>query len=445
MALPKPPGPSLVVLNPFDVSRPYAVVMTIALGMALLPGLGTGLVLVLIAGLRLPVAVPWPQLAQSHGQIQAIGFTLLFIVAVGLQLFPRFLGKPARHAERATWGAATISAALLARWVGQALDPGGVRTVLLLLATVGLPIGVVTAGLAFHGITSGGAATARDAQAWRRFAALAGVSLGTALVVYVWASIDLVLGAFVVAQSIDEALIHLELFGFAACLTFAVASRVFGRFLLLGSHPRFEQRLPFLVLGWGLGLALVSVGWLVLADWGAWLRTLGALIEVATLACWAWWIGLYAAPARASGTPYVTNPTRRWIRFAFAFLASALVINLALYGREAFTGALPSATELSAARHALAQGFLLPLMLAMAVRLLPVLSADALKHRVRLEVTVAVLLVGALIRVAAELFGGYLGDTAPLVSLGGTLGVLGFAVFASDVFSSLRRLPTLRG
>src|SRR5690348_5547708 len=71
----------LVVLNPFDVSRPYAIVLTIALGMALLPGLGTGLLLILIAGLHLPLAVPWPQLAQAHGQIQAIGFTLLFTVA----------------------------------------------------------------------------------------------------------------------------------------------------------------------------------------------------------------------------------------------------------------------------------------------------------------------------------------------------------------------------
>jgi hypothetical protein len=33
---------------------------------------------------------------------------------------------------------------------------------------------------------------------------------------------------------------------------FAVASRVFGRFLLLRPRPGLETRLPLLALGWGL-------------------------------------------------------------------------------------------------------------------------------------------------------------------------------------------------
>jgi hypothetical protein len=91
----------LPVVNPFDVSGPYAAVMRIALGLALLPGLGTGLLLVLVAGARLPIAIAWPQLAQAHGQVQAIGFVLLFIIAVALQLFPRFLAAPLHHSNRA--------------------------------------------------------------------------------------------------------------------------------------------------------------------------------------------------------------------------------------------------------------------------------------------------------------------------------------------------------
>jgi hypothetical protein len=54
---------------------------------------------VLLASARLPVAVPWPQLAQAHGQVQALGFRLLFIVAVGMQLFSRFLGAPLLYAR----------------------------------------------------------------------------------------------------------------------------------------------------------------------------------------------------------------------------------------------------------------------------------------------------------------------------------------------------------
>src|SRR5437870_1726561 len=95
--------------NPFDVSVPYARVMRIALGLALLPGLSIGLAMVAAFGFRLPLAVSWPQLAQVHGQIQSLGYVVLFIVAVGLQLFPRFLGAPLRDASRAVLGAGMVS------------------------------------------------------------------------------------------------------------------------------------------------------------------------------------------------------------------------------------------------------------------------------------------------------------------------------------------------
>lgn len=63
-------------------------------------------------------------------------------------------------------------------------------------------------------------------------------------------------------------------------------------------------------------------------------------------------------------------------------------------------------TELSPARHALVQGFLLVLMIATAVRLLPMLSADVLRRRWLPELAVALLVAGALLRVGAELLGG---------------------------------------
>ncbi|HEY8742863.1 MAG TPA: hypothetical protein VIU62_07185, partial [Chloroflexota bacterium] len=93
--------------------------------------------------MRLPLAVAWPQLAQAHGQVQALGFVLLFIVAVGLQLFPRFLGTPPRHALRAVWGAGGIALSLVARLLGQPLEPGLARMVLLTIAVVGLPVGAI--------------------------------------------------------------------------------------------------------------------------------------------------------------------------------------------------------------------------------------------------------------------------------------------------------------
>src|SRR5438132_11783526 len=66
--------------NSFDVSTVYATAMRLSLALGLLPGLGTGLLLVLVAGAHLPVAVDWRQLAQAHGQVQALGDPLLVIL-----------------------------------------------------------------------------------------------------------------------------------------------------------------------------------------------------------------------------------------------------------------------------------------------------------------------------------------------------------------------------
>src|SRR5947209_5500627 len=166
VALTSRPAPK----NPFDVSGPYATAMRLALAMALVPGLGTALLLVLVAGVGLPLTIGWPQLAQAHGQIQALGFVLLFIVAVGLQLFPRFLGAPLRHPSRATWGGWGLSLALVLRLVAQPLGPGPLRAAGLALAGVLLPASVLLAGSAFHGLSGRSVQPAHGpSAAWRRF------------------------------------------------------------------------------------------------------------------------------------------------------------------------------------------------------------------------------------------------------------------------------------
>jgi hypothetical protein len=430
------------VRNPFDVTGPYAATMRLALGLAVLPGLGTGLLLVLTAGARLPLSIAWSQLAQAHGQIQTLGFVLVFITSVGLQLFPRFLGVPLLQPNRATWGAVTISLALLARLIGQPLPAGPLRTSLLVIAALGVPAGALLAGSTFHGLARRSVQPAQGpAAAWRRFLLVGGLSLGSALVLFIAAGLALAFGDIFVDQGTDEALIHLELAGFATCLIFGVSSRIFGRFFLLRSHPRFEAWVPRLALGWGIGLALVAIGWVMPASGAAISRLLGASLELLVACAWLGLIGLFAKPTRESGTPYVTNPTRRWVRLAFAFLVAGLALDAALFAREALLGVAPSFTELSAARHALAQGFVLPMMVSMASRLLPIYSADVLRRRWLSEVILDLLLLGAFIRVLAEAIGGYETVTGPLIALGGTSSVVAFVVFALGMWSSLGRLP----
>jgi hypothetical protein len=307
------------------------------------------------------------------------------------------------------------------------------------LSVIALPIGALVAGSAFHGLTRRSVQPSTGpAASWRRFVAVGGAALGASLLLYVWAGVHLESGYAIVDQTVDEALIHLELAGFATCLVFGVGSRIFGRFLLLRTKPVFERWLPILAQLWGLGLAATVVGWLFDT---AWLRLIGSAIELGTLLAWLWLVGMYEAPTRASGMPHITVPTRRWIRIAFGFLLLSILLSTALFARQTVFGAVASNTELSSARHALAQGFLLPLMVSMAARLLPVFSAWTVKHPVALETTVDVLFLGAALRVGAEAVGGYGEITGPLVSLGGVLSVAAFTVFAGWLWTSLGRLP----
>jgi hypothetical protein len=146
------------------------------------------------------------------------------------------------------------------------MSPGLERTAVPVFAALALPVGAVVAGSAFHclsraSVQPGGGA----AGAWRRSVAVGGLALGSALGLFVWAGVHLATGYVVVPQGLDEALIHLELAGFATCLVFAVSSssRVFGRFILLRTRPHARALGAAAGDRLASGLLLVALGWLL--------------------------------------------------------------------------------------------------------------------------------------------------------------------------------------
>jgi hypothetical protein len=149
---------------------------------------------------------------------------------------------------------------------------------------------------------------------------------------------------------------------------------------------------------------------------------IGALLFVAALR-------LYELSVRESGTPHVTDPTRRWVRLAFAALLIAAGANLGIATVE-MLGVPVAVMQLSAVRHLVAQGFLLPLIVLMAARILPGYSGYML-HRARiLAGLVWSLLLGGALRSGAEMIGGYSSGWSLLVALGGTQSAIAFTTFA---------------
>jgi hypothetical protein len=247
-----------------------------------------------------------------------------------------------------------------------------------------------------------------------------GASLILALVLNFASCVELAQGALVVPFAHDEALIHLELWGFASTMVLAVSGRVFPKFLLL--RPTRDRLIrPALAL-WALGSIGTPAVWVLLQGAPA-ARTLTALAQLLAAVLFVAGLRLYEVPIRASGTPYVTNPTRRWARLAFAMLLAAAAANLGIATAE-MLGVTTTVTQLSAARHLLVQGFLLPLMVLMAARILPGYSGYMLRRPRLLGALVWSLLIGAALRGGAELVGGYSPGWNLLVALGGALAVV---------------------
>jgi uncharacterized protein involved in response to NO len=419
------------------LDSPYRLLLRASLALGVGVGFSLGLYLLLGFAFGLPLSAGAPALMQVHGQVQVFGFLAMFIMAVGVQLFPRFHASRLDRPAQVSGGGLLLAVGMALRVIAQPLlvdapiRPGA----LLLSATLAL-VGVLLVVHAFARVIRGGVGPA--ASGWRApLPATMGASLILALALNFAACVELAQGLSVVPFAQDEALIHLELWGFASTVVLAVSGRVFPKFLLL-QPTRYRLVRPALAL-WALGSIGTPAEWLLLQ--GAPLaRTLTTLAQLVAVVLFVAALRLYELPARESGTPYVTNPTRRWARLAFAMMLTAAAANLGIAIAEV-RGVTASMTQLSAARHLLAQGFLLPLIVLMAARILPGYSGYML-HRPRLlGALVWSLLVGAVLRGGAELIGGYSPGWGVLVALGGTLAAIAFTAFAFGLWRATGRAP----
>jgi hypothetical protein len=142
--------------------------------------------------------------------------------------------------------------------------------------------------------------------------------------------------------------------------------------------------------------------------------------------------------------PHITDPTRRWARIAYAFMLAAAAANVGIAVAEGL-GYQATLTQMSAARHALAQGFILPIIVYMAGRILPGYSGLMTRNPRLLAGLIWTLFAGAALRAPAELIGAYAPGWGVLIALGGALTTGAFLVFAFGLWratsASVRRSP----
>jgi hypothetical protein len=422
------------------LDQPHPLLIRTSLALALVFGFSLGLYLVLGFAFGLPLSVATPALMQVHGQVQALGFVALFIIAVGVQLFPRFHASRLDRPRLVSIGGLALALGLCLRALLQPVLPGPparafglVSSGILELAGVALAI-YAFARVIRHSVQPRGGGFAAVLPA------TLGLSLISALILNAILCVNLAQGGIVVPSAQDEALIHLELWGFATTMALAVSGRIFPKFLLL--QDTREHLLPLAFVLWAIGSLGVPAVWLALPDASS-LRALVAFAQLAGATLFVVALRLYELPVRASGMPHVTYPTRRWIRLAFAMMLASAVADFGLALAESMGATTPTLVELSAARHAVAQGFLLPLIVLMAARILPGYSGHMMRQPELLSAMMWMLIIGAALRFVAELFGGYGPGWGALVALGGTLGVVAFIVFGVGLWLSTTGVPSL--
>ena len=204
--------------SPGWLTAPYRLLIRTSLALALGVGFSIGLYLLLGFAFGLPLAPSTPALMQVHGQVQSLGFVALFIMAVAVQLFPRFHASRLDRPAQVSLGGLLVALGIVLRVVGQPLlPPSTLRPALLIGSGVLELVGVLLAVHAFARVIRSG--TQPRPSGWRALLpATMGISLLLALALNVLASVELANGSLVVPFEQDEALIHLELWGFASSM-----------------------------------------------------------------------------------------------------------------------------------------------------------------------------------------------------------------------------------
>src|SRR4051812_42755277 len=140
----KPGGPLSTVLD-----KPYSLLMSLSLALALSGGFGLGLYLLLSIGFKLPLPAGTPALIQVHGQVQALGFVMMFIMAVGVQIIPRFHSSSLDRPRLVSIGGVMLGAGVVLRALSQPFSPSLPRNTGLILGALLTLIGVLLVVYAF--------------------------------------------------------------------------------------------------------------------------------------------------------------------------------------------------------------------------------------------------------------------------------------------------------
>lgn len=360
---------------------PHYAFLIVSLTLALTGGFVLGGWMVLGLGGWLSLA-QWPALLAAHGLVQVHGFLVLFTLGVSLMVLPRFLGVPLAAPRLAHLSLVSLAAGLgcalagAPAWLSRGLEVLGVLIFLVVLRKT-------------RPATSSGEPVNR----------LHGAYLG--------------LGSLWLMAGFAAANHDVILWGFAGLYIAGIGLRMHPR--ILGVELGSLAPLRWSLLAWNAGLVALIAGWTAPAGF---LLTAGAWLYLAGLAPW-----------RRRRLP---SPAPDWLRvfvkvsYAWLFLAGPALVCATLHGENLMTQ--------GAARHVLASGFILTMMIGMGLKMIPSFELKDLVWEGAPVTAFWLLTLGNLVRLPAQAAG-----LGMLVGVGGALQALSVLVFVVVLGATLLR------
>jgi len=387
---------------------------SLALGLSVGFGLGLWLLLARVWGVGL-FGAPWLALVQVHGSLQLFGFAGLFAMGVGLHAVPRFRGAaPVPTALVWTTYAGTL-VGLLVRSSAQLVPGLPARSVFLSVGGILLVLGTLSFAIAaVRSIVAG-----RNSH--RADELLIGAGICAIPIAGLLVALEMVGAApVVVDQATDDRAIWVMLLGGLSTLVLGVWARLAPGFV--ASKPAKARLLIAGTICWLMGVSALALGlvlgpWLLLAGFGV---ITGA-------------IGVFGAGIARQPLHGHARLTRIGVRSAFLWALVGLMI-IAAQTR----GGLDSYFQVSAARHALALGFVTLMIYALAPRVLPAFLGRG-PWDLRLQAaTLAVANLGIALRVGPQLIAASGAAADALVGLSGVLAYIALVLFTVSVARTIR-------
>ena len=382
--------------------------------------LGAWLLLSSSLGLPLPSG-GWAPLVQLHGHAQLVGFAGLLVMGIGYRVFPRFRGAAAPAARLVLLSFALVAIGLALRSALLWPDLGARPLLLLLSGTLEVAGAALYAGIVLD-VLSRGENEHRPDEALIALGAL-WYPVGAT-----WAFVALlpaILGAPTADAVATEASVAVLLLGFIASNVAGVSLRVAPAFI---AAPPASARVIVAGAGlWYLGILATT------------LRVGGAPV---VLLAGALLLAFAVGPFRATGARQPLPAHARLTRFAFRASYAWLVLGVAILA-AAWLSPWPIAGATTAARHALALGFLMSIIFGVGARLVPALTGGVAFLAPAVWAALALTNAAAALRVASELAGRGDGVTSVALAMSGLFAYAALAVFAVSAARTVR--SALRG